>query len=1016
MAIPREDYRRHFDESSSCPRSTLSFVGRDAELARIAELFDEDVLFLIYGVAGIGKTELAYRALELAQTRPGWSRAVPTLIQVQPDMTVPHLLAVLRQRTGADAARPDHLGARSSSLAEELDAVSRALDAQPRLLFLDDVHLIDPAPMARILGHLARCVRASRVFAASRLEVPLASLGITPVITRLAPLDDRAARDMITHLGRRLGIAVSDVTGILQRAGGSPFFLQREVVSSPADELQTAGDRLIATLAALPEPARRLLLHVAVVPGRVSVSELEQGAGAAGGPLAILARHFFLDAANGAIAIHDLIREAVLRLATPSEIQSARQAAAEVFVRRTDAGGPEAPLAAVEAARQLCAAGDHAASLAFITERYRLISGAGVDHLLRDTLDELRVALPGQATSIDLQLARTMVRRGMIAAAQDVLTRVTADPAARGSVRYLTLAGTIASQRGDLRTAEVCLQGAHDAASPDTAGGAERLRVALHLADVLALRGETLRARAILAEVRPICDALGTRTVLRWGWSMGLSWLLDEEFTEVIATVAPLRDLAMAHGMADLAVQLTMLEVLSHAELHDAAQARALTDRIVAPAARAGALRAPIASFYMGTAAWAEGDLAVAEPALREAWSFLCSHNHEVLGLIAGHYLARAQLMRGDVVSAVELLARSTRRAIEIGLDGIRAYGEVHHAYALAVAGELGTASAVAGQALARTAAPGRGPQANIRMVAHQVMALGSAHAGALAEARAHVDHALSHAGDLAGPRCDTLLVSAEVELCGGDPAVAVQAARGARTYYATSGRRFSEARACVALAGGHAALGGPGDLAMAEESLARGTTLAERHGYEELRLRGVLVKAAVLVRLGQRADADPLLASALTHDPRRPAWLELLLASALGSRRDRELPAGLAAQLALLGLSSAPAPAPEVVVDVTGATIATRDAVVKGRPIACALLACLADAQGQVVPAEALYREAWGASEYHPLRHRNTLYVAINRLRGVLATLCPDRHGELIETLPGGWRLVAGVVARKTS
>jgi DNA-binding winged helix-turn-helix (wHTH) protein len=105
----------------------------------------------------------------------------------------------------------------------------------------------------------------------------------------------------------------------------------------------------------------------------------------------------------------------------------------------------------------------------------------------------------------------------------------------------------------------------------------------------------------------------------------------------------------------------------------------------------------------------------------------------------------------------------------------------------------------------------------------------------------------------------------------------------------------------------------------------------------------------------------------------------------------------------------------PEVVVDVAHATITTRRTVVKRRAIACALLACLADARGEVVPPDVLYRAAWEATEYHPLRDRNRLYVALKRLRTTLTELCGDDRGELIETRSGGWRLVAGVVVRRT-
>jgi DNA-binding response OmpR family regulator len=987
-------------------------VGRDTELLRIGELLDEEVLFLIYGVAGIGKTELALRALEIARQRPRWKHALPTLVQVQPGMTEQHFIAVLRHRTGADTARAERLSGPARSLAEELEPVVHALEAHSSLVFLDDVHLIESAAVARILGHLARHVRSSRVFAASRFEIPIVTEGVGPVITRLAPMPDADARRMLAHLGRRLGVDIADVDGILRRAGGSPFFLQREVASSVAGDPPPAADRLVSTLRTLPPPARRLLLTASVIAGRAKVVELSTGGGRAADWLALLARHFFVEVADGAVAVHDLVREAVLRVNTPLEISRARRAAARVFARRALAGGPEAPLAAVEMARQLCTAGDHDAALASVAQWHGLVSGAGLDHLLRDTLEQLRKALPAHATSIDMLLARTLVRRGLIAEAEAVLTRVASDNPIAGSVRYLTLAGMIATQRGDLRTAEACLQRAHDAAKPDTTGG-ERARVALHLADVLSMRGDTARARAILEEVRPICDALGSRTVLRWGWSATLSRVFDEEFATAIATAAPFRELASTVGAADLAVLLTMLEVLSRAELQDAAGARELTDRIIAPAAHAGALRAPIASFYMAIAAWAEGDLRAAELALRESWRFLQTHQSEIVGLIVGHYLARVQLVLGDAPAAVALFARTTLRSTEIGLDGLTSLGEVYHAHALVAAGEPRAARVLAERSVGEHAADRRVPS-HVRMLAHQVIALVSAYEGELTAARAHIEAALGCAVPEAAQHIDTLLVRAEVELCGGNPAVVVQSAGVARHRAAEQGCRFLEARACVALAAGCAALGGPGDLAMAEEALARVDALTTRYGYEGLRLRAILVRAAMLTRTNERGAAERLLGEELAHGAGRAGDLDLLLGSALGSRRDHELPPGLAAQLALLGFAHAALAEPEVIVDLPNATMATHRAVVKKRPIACALLACLADAEGQVVPAEVLYRTVWGATEYHPLRHRNTLYVAMKRLRQILAELCTRHHDELIETLPGGWRLVRGLVARQ--
>ncbi|MCB9559680.1 MAG: helix-turn-helix domain-containing protein [Kofleriaceae bacterium] len=77
-----------------------------------------------------------------------------------------------------------------------------------------------------------------------------------------------------------------------------------------------------------------------------------------------------------------------------------------------------------------------------------------------------------------------------------------------------------------------------------------------------------------------------------------------------------------------------------------------------------------------------------------------------------------------------------------------------------------------------------------------------------------------------------------------------------------------------------------------------------------------------------------------------------------------------------------------------------------RGRPLACELLAALVEAQGAAVSAEQLFLGVWGGHEYHPLRHRNTVYVAVKRLRQTLRTLLEDDR-ELIETTAAGWRLV---------
>jgi len=72
--------------------------------------------------------------------------------------------------------------------------------------------------------------------------------------------------------------------------------------------------------------------------------------------------------------------------------------------------------------------------------------------------------------------------------------------------------------------------------------------------------------------------------------------------------------------------------------------------------------------------------------------------------------------------------------------------------------------------------------------------------------------------------------------------------------------------------------------------------------------------------------------------------------------------------------------------------------------------LARLIEAQPAPVPAEELYRDVWGGLEYHTLRHRNTVYVGVNRLRRALAEVASGT--EVIVTTPEGWRIADGVDA----
>jgi DNA-binding winged helix-turn-helix (wHTH) protein len=78
-------------------------------------------------------------------------------------------------------------------------------------------------------------------------------------------------------------------------------------------------------------------------------------------------------------------------------------------------------------------------------------------------------------------------------------------------------------------------------------------------------------------------------------------------------------------------------------------------------------------------------------------------------------------------------------------------------------------------------------------------------------------------------------------------------------------------------------------------------------------------------------------------------------------------------------------------------------------------LLEHLARAGAAGASMEEMHRSVWGFSAYHPLRHRNTIYVAITRLRESLRRLLDG--DVLVEIAEGHYRLQAAtlVVSRTT-
>ncbi len=1019
------------------PRAVATWVGRDVELARALDLLEGETLHLFYGVGGVGKSELVFKLVEEAQRRPRWAEVPAVVLAAQHGLGTAHLVAAVEAQLGIRRRR---LGFTASGTAkDDLAELVAALEVRPTLLFLDDLHHLDPGEAAELLGYLSRHVRASRILVAARRELSLPPGTPPPVLHRLGPLDADATAELVRQLAARMGVAAPDVGAVFRRSGGSPFYVLRELAGD-ADGSGALDD----TVRALPPEARRMLVALAASRTRPSVGDAQLLGGEAGADvLRELTRHLLVDVGRGAAMVHDLVRDAALRVATRRERAAAHRHLAELALAWAgDGGRPAVPSdapALVEAVHHLLAAGDVDEAWTRCQDHYRVVAAAGLDHLLLESLRVLADTVDESRDEIGLMQARILVRRSLMAEAGEVLARL--GPQARGGLRGLRLAAEVARRRGRLGEAELVLREARALAE----GPTERFAIALELADISALRGHGLAAREVLSAALADHAEVSSRERARWGWSRALSYLIEERFADCAGVVARARAEIRGAGFDDLEVQLIMLEVLARAELDDLAGARGLLEREVRAAA-GGALREHVGALYAGVVAHAAGELALARTELARAYDYLFDHGDQVMGSIAGYYLARVLLAQGEVGLAIEMSGRMSRVAQAAELDTLAAHGRATAAEALLVAGRAAEA-----RALAETTIAGAWIGAQARRLTLQTLARLAALDGDLGAARRHLElagaqgprvgsdesMALAPEAAVAMQRASTAaaidLERAGLELHGGDPRVAVAAAGRALDHYRRVGRRGAYSRALVARAAAlHAA--DPGGVIEADVLVAEALAIAVATGHVRVRARCALLRAAARARRGDGAGARTELLAAVHAGV---AGLDHGEGVAIRAALDEASPVpGQRALLATLGL--APGARHRVigrggarVVDdrelartrgehllvvepvravITG-TVGSQVRIDRGRPLACELLAALVEAAGAVISTEQLFLSVWGGREYHPLRHRNTVYVAVKRLRQTLRALLEDER-EVIETAAGGWRLADDVDA----
>jgi hypothetical protein len=270
-------------------------------------------------------------------------------------------------------------------------------------------------------------------------------------------------------------------------------------------------------------------------------------------------------------------------------------------------------------------------------------------------------------------------------------------------------------------------------------------------------------------------------------------------------------------------------------------------------------------------------------------------------------------------------------------------------------------------------------------------------------------------------------LRSAERALETGDLAQAATAARRAETWYRRAGALYELARSQLARGEAGARLGRPDEASRAIASCA---SAAERNGYLPLTLGAHLVRAFLAEQAGDSDRYAAELASAWTRaTPELKDEVLLRACKRAGSRIDDSAPGRahpLAGKIARLGLDrparfiiqqgerrwildadEEPPAQFDLLADVDSGRVRSARSELMLPPQRLQLLEQLACSGAAGVSLEDLHIKVWGGAEYHPLRHRNAVYVALARLRESLAVLARD---VFVEGQDHRYRMAPGV------
>jgi tetratricopeptide (TPR) repeat protein len=952
-------------------------IGRERDATRLADLLRTHLVVAVIGPLGIGKSELVRAVVEreagagrlpppanaslagidgargvLERTARALGRRHP---RVESSRIVPALCALITSSActlvwdDAQDAPPDVLG-------EVLAAVLRIAGAATSLRIV---------VVARECGGPDGAPGAwARKNGVASLEVP--------------PLEPAACQKLIATFERRRGRSLQEEAILV--SSGNPLALQLAVATGPP----VRGDPMVGlarAIDALPRRARRVLQVLLAAESSLREADLREvcGSGTARA-LSLLERDALLAREGDRVSLPSQMSGPVRSLlGAPA---TATWEALETVARRALAAAPDDPEALLLGCRAMIRRGHAPDALALLGGHVAARAAASPAALER-MLGDVARAHSGTAPDALLALAREQLRWGDFEAARRTLDGLAgfAMPAPLAFRRCILRAEALV-RAGEPASATLELENARLVTPPG-----RELALEEGLADLAILRGDLHGARTALFRLgrrtRSISSLEGRRSI-----SLGFSYLLEERHDRAFAWARKARRAYQQRGDAAVDILVPIVEIAALMGLdridratevaaRESAARRSCDDRGLGPGTtilfRAGVL------FRRGELQEA---MRVGEPAFRA----LDRRADRIFRARVAHYLSRSAIGLGHLERAEDFIRVAAGIAAEPGLGVLWPMCEMDFALLCEARGERKEAVHRSRRALSGV---WQSPLARID-------------AWALEEGNSPPPKA-----GFGSARAYGALRSAERALEAGDPAQAAAAAARAEAWYRDAGAACELARSQLALAEALARLERRDEASVAVASCA---SAADRNGYLPLVLGAHLVRAFLAERAGDVDRCAAELASAWTRATSELRDATLLRAcSRAGVRIDgiasRIRP--LASRISRLGLDrparfmvregdrswildagEEPPARFDLTMDIESGRVRSDRGELMLPPQRLQLLEQLACSGAAGLTLEDLRLRVWGGAEYHPLRHRNAVYVALARLRESLAVL----------------------------